>query len=131
MDQAVITQIKNLLRSTAGAAARTTLPNIKDPPGTYQLPPTTVQPRWSQCPSLIAQCYRRLRSSSREPAVGGCQPGGCKGFLAQCSLVFDLQSCSFHTDRAMISYISLLSVLPKSLLIWSGLNYNPLWTCLY
>ncbi|KAK6314066.1 hypothetical protein J4Q44_G00155250 [Coregonus suidteri] len=44
-------------------------------------------------------------------------PGGCKGFLTQCSLVFELQSSSFHTDRAMIAYI--ISLLSGWALAWA------------
>jgi hypothetical protein len=44
-------------------------------------------------------------------------PGGCKGFLTQCSLGFELQSSSFHTDRAMFAYI--ISLVLSKALAWA------------
>lgn len=58
----------------------------------------------------------------REPKIPvpewyGGHPGGCKGSLTQCSLVFELQSSSFHTNRAMIAYI--ISLLSGKGVAWS------------
>jgi hypothetical protein len=44
-------------------------------------------------------------------------PGGCKGFFTQFSLVFEIKSSSFHTDRAMITYI--ISLLSDKALMWA------------
>ena len=49
------------------------------------------------------------------PAPG--QPGRCKGFITQCSLVFDLQPSMFSTDGAQVAYI--ISLLSDKALSWS------------
>lgn len=48
--------------------------------------------------------------SVREPRLPppesyGGEPGTCRAFLSQCSLVFELQPATFPTDRARIAYV--------------------------
>ena len=67
---------------------------------------------WSLCP-CVPECAgpgRAAVSGIREPRLPASErydrsPGGCRSFLTQCQLIFDLQPQTFPTNAARVAYI--------------------------
>lgn len=73
-------------------------------------PPVAPSPPSASVPFTPAPTEPRLSPPERYAG----EPGRCKSFLIQCSLIFELQPSSFPTPRSQVAYaITLLSGKPR------------------
>ncbi len=80
--------------------------HVSEPP----LNITSENPSMSTAPTPAPVALAQSSLPHREPFVPPPEPysgeiGNCSGFLLRCSLVFDLQPCSYPTDNAKIAYV--------------------------
>lgn len=85
-------------------------------------PPAATAPGGIQAPAA-AGAPLPPAITPREPHVPhperySGEPGSCRGFLTQCTLVFTLQPSAFTTDGAMVAYI--MTLLSGRALAWAN-----------
>jgi hypothetical protein len=100
MDPAEITQIKDVV-THQGLLLGRQLTNSLQPQSNLNPGGANVQVSSPRATGIAVAPPGNLHQEPKIPAPERCDghPGGCKGFLTQCSLVFELQSSSFHTDQ--------------------------------
>uniref|UniRef100_A0A3B1K1V9 CCHC-type domain-containing protein n=1 Tax=Astyanax mexicanus TaxID=7994 RepID=A0A3B1K1V9_ASTMX len=110
--------LQQILAQLQGLTARL----ARNPPPTIQPVPQGPDPVLAEQPVAAAPPSAHLvEPPLPAPMRYGGEPGGCRGFLLQCSLAFELQPSRFQSERAKVAYI--VSLLTGKALAWA----TPVW----
>uniref|UniRef100_A0A3B1J8V9 CCHC-type domain-containing protein n=1 Tax=Astyanax mexicanus TaxID=7994 RepID=A0A3B1J8V9_ASTMX len=110
--------LQQILAQLQGLTARL----ARNPPPTIQPVPQGPDPVLAEQPVAAAPPSAHfVEPPLPAPMRYGGEPGGCRGFLLQCSLAFELQPSRFQSERAKVAYI--VSLLTGKALAWA----TPVW----
>lgn len=109
-------------------------PGPSDTPATQATPPTIAIPTFLTSPTAPASTATSSNTPSesrpvpsREPRLPTPErysgdPKGCRGFLTQCHLSFDLQPAAYPTEHSRVAYV--ITLLTGKALAWATALYE-------